>query len=75
MFVVNVFYIVERFFDMDANYMPDEEGVIKVYSYSEEKNDPNTIVVMVLLTVLVLTSAAFKLMFYLKIYESFGMLV
>lgn len=30
---------------------------------------------MVLLTILILTFAAFKLSFYLKIYENFGMLV
>ena len=80
MFAVNVTYCVRRFFNLDACYMPNDSGIINVYEEGSDKTDESNesatqIVLMVCLTIFIITMAAFKLMFYLKIYESFGMLV
>ena len=77
MFTVNVAYCVRRFFNLDACYMPDDNGMINVYKGDniDANGDATQIVLMSLLTIFIITMAAFKLMFYLKIYESFGMLV
>ena len=77
MFTVNVTYCVRRFFNLDACYMPNSSGMINVYKGDgvDANADATQVIIMVLLTVFIITMAAFKLMFYLKIYESFGMLV
>ena len=77
MFVVSVSYIIGRLLNLEACYVPDEEGIISVYDEEgiKAKRVSVEVVIMVSLTILVLTFAAFKLMFYLKVYESFGQLV
>ena len=77
MFTVNVTYSVRRFFNLDACYLPNSSGMINVYKGDgvDANADATQVIIMVLLTVFIITMAAFKLMFYLKIYESFGMLV
>ena len=75
MFVVNVLYCLRRLMSLDGDYIPDDEGIITAFKDTNANTMPTQVVAMVILTIFIMTMAAFKLMFYLKIYESFGMLV
>jgi hypothetical protein len=75
MFILNIFYIMGRFLRLEACYIPNDIGFINVYGGtggSGASTMATQVVFMVLLTILILTFTAFKVMFYLKIYEKFG---
>ena len=75
MFIVNVLYCLRRLMSLDGDYIPDDAGIITAFKDTDANTMPTQVVAMVILTIFIITMAAFKLMFYLKIYESFGMLV
>ena len=68
-------YCLRRLVNLEGDYIPDDAGIITAFEGTEANTIPTQVVIMVLLTIFIITMAAFKLMFYLKIYENFGMLV